>query len=284
MADIGAHSTSGGVTGASPFTWSHTVTVDDTYLVVCVRTRDSVAADSQATAVTFNGDALSLLHRSSAIPSGASDTHTVEWWSLRTPDVGTFTVSVTTGGSLFRGGLSATNLRGIATTGELLATATNSGANTATEATVSVSSTEAGAVVLLAMYSGASGATLSGATQRDLTSFETDITGLASSIPSSVQTVTATWTHDAAEAIGSMASAIVLRSATTSSTITPDSTVSNTSWSAVGAATLHGALVTGDTDYITASTTGAVTELGLSNPAAPLTLTDVSFRVRARLS
>lgn len=64
----------------------------------------------------------------------------------------------------------------------------------------------------------------------------------------------------------------------------PDATVSSTSWSAVGAATLHEALATGDTDYMTASTAGAVAEIGLSNPAAPLTLTDVSFRIRARLS
>jgi hypothetical protein len=67
-------------------------------------------------------------------------------------------------------------------------------------------------------------------------------------------------------------------------TLTPDATVSNTSWSAVGAASLHEALATGDSDYITASTAGAVAEIGLSNPAAPLTLTDASFTVRARLT
>lgn len=66
--------------------------------------------------------------------------------------------------------------------------------------------------------------------------------------------------------------------------LSPDATVSNTSWSAVGAASLHAALAAGDSDYITASTAGAVAEIGLSNPAVPLTLTDVSFTVRARLS
>lgn len=70
----------------------------------------------------------------------------------------------------------------------------------------------------------------------------------------------------------------------TPTVLTPDATVSNTNWSAVGAASLHAALAAGDSDYITASTSGAVTEIGLSNPAAPLTLTDVSFRIRARLN
>jgi hypothetical protein len=66
--------------------------------------------------------------------------------------------------------------------------------------------------------------------------------------------------------------------------LTPDATLGTTGWSAVGAASLHAALATGDSDYITASTAGAVAEIGLSNPAVPLTLTDVSFTVRARLS
>lgn len=67
-------------------------------------------------------------------------------------------------------------------------------------------------------------------------------------------------------------------------TLTPDATISNTNWSAVGAATLHAALAAGDTDYITASTIGAVAVVALSDPSPLLTLTDASFTVRARLN
>jgi hypothetical protein len=66
--------------------------------------------------------------------------------------------------------------------------------------------------------------------------------------------------------------------------LTPDATLSNTNWSAVGAASLHAALAAGDSDYITASTAGAVAELSLTNPSPLLTLTDASFTVRARLN
>ena len=66
--------------------------------------------------------------------------------------------------------------------------------------------------------------------------------------------------------------------------LNPDATVSNTNWSAVGAATLHAALAAGDSDYITASVAGAVSVVALSDPSPLLTLTDASFTVRARLS
>jgi hypothetical protein len=66
--------------------------------------------------------------------------------------------------------------------------------------------------------------------------------------------------------------------------LTPDATVSNTNWSAVGAASLHAALAAGDSDYITASVAGAVSVVALSDPSPLLTLTDASFTVRARLN
>jgi hypothetical protein len=66
--------------------------------------------------------------------------------------------------------------------------------------------------------------------------------------------------------------------------LTPDATVSNSNWSAVGAASLHAALAAGDADYITASTAGAVSVVALSDPSPLLTLTDASFTVRARLN
>lgn len=66
-------------------------------------------------------------------------------------------------------------------------------------------------------------------------------------------------------------------------TLTPDATLANTGWSAVGAATLHEALAAGDADYARANTHGAVASVRLSDPASALTLTDVTLRVRARL-
>lgn len=70
----------------------------------------------------------------------------------------------------------------------------------------------------------------------------------------------------------------------TTVTLVPDSTVSNTNWTAVGAATVHQALASGDSDYITASTSGAVTEVSLTDPSPSLDLTAASFTVRARLN
>lgn len=66
--------------------------------------------------------------------------------------------------------------------------------------------------------------------------------------------------------------------------LNPDGTVSNTNWSAVGAASLHAALAAGDSDYITASVAGAVSEVSLTNPSPLLDLTDASFTIRARLA
>jgi hypothetical protein len=66
--------------------------------------------------------------------------------------------------------------------------------------------------------------------------------------------------------------------------LNPDGTVSNTNWSAVGAASLHAALAAGDADYITASAAGAVSEVSLTNPSPLLDLTDASFTIRARLA
>lgn len=64
--------------------------------------------------------------------------------------------------------------------------------------------------------------------------------------------------------------------------LTPDGTVAATGWSAVGAPTLQGALATGDSDYILASSAGAVATLTLSDPPTALTLTSTILRIRAR--
>ena len=65
-------------------------------------------------------------------------------------------------------------------------------------------------------------------------------------------------------------------------TLLPDGTISNTGWTPVGAATAHAALAAGDADYIQSSTTGAVVEVSLSDPAYALSLTSGTFTVRAR--
>ena len=68
-------------------------------------------------------------------------------------------------------------------------------------------------------------------------------------------------------------------------TLTPDATISNTSWSAVGAATLHAALASGDADYIESSTDGAVATVSLSDPVPNLTaLTSVVVSFRHRVT
>lgn len=67
--------------------------------------------------------------------------------------------------------------------------------------------------------------------------------------------------------------------------LTPDATVSNTSWSAVGAATLHEALATGDSDYITASADGAQAVVSFADPVpalSSLTSATLTFRHRIR--
>lgn len=67
--------------------------------------------------------------------------------------------------------------------------------------------------------------------------------------------------------------------------LTPDGTVSNTSWTAVGAATLHAALASGDADYIESSTNGAVATVSLTDPVPNLTaLTSVVVAIRHRVT
>jgi hypothetical protein len=67
--------------------------------------------------------------------------------------------------------------------------------------------------------------------------------------------------------------------------LTPDATVSNTNWSAVGAATLHAALAAGDSDAITSSTNGAVATVSLTDPVPNLTaLTSVVVMLRHRVT
>jgi len=68
-------------------------------------------------------------------------------------------------------------------------------------------------------------------------------------------------------------------------TLTPDATISNTNWSAVGAATLHAALASGDADYIESSTNGAVATVSLTDPVPNLTaLTSVVVAIRHRVT
>lgn len=67
------------------------------------------------------------------------------------------------------------------------------------------------------------------------------------------------------------------------STLTPDATVTNANWTAVGAATVHAALATGDADYIQASQAGATTRITLSNPArAYSSIAAATLRIRAK--
>ncbi len=67
--------------------------------------------------------------------------------------------------------------------------------------------------------------------------------------------------------------------------LTPDGTISNTSWTAVGAATLHAALAAGDSDAITSSTNGAVATVSLTDPVPNLTaLTSVVVMLRHRVT
>ncbi len=65
--------------------------------------------------------------------------------------------------------------------------------------------------------------------------------------------------------------------------LTPDGVASNAGWSAVGAATLNQALLTGDSDYIQSSSAGSVVDITFSNPATGLTLTDGQLTLRIRL-
>lgn len=70
----------------------------------------------------------------------------------------------------------------------------------------------------------------------------------------------------------------------TTYTLSPDSTLSNSGWTATGAASLHAALAAGDADYIGANTDAAVSSVSLSDPATALTLTNATLTVRARLN
>jgi hypothetical protein len=71
----------------------------------------------------------------------------------------------------------------------------------------------------------------------------------------------------------------------TPTVLTPDATLANTNWSAVGAASLHAALAAGDSDYITASADGASATVSLSNPVPNLIdLTSVVVSVRHRVT
>ncbi|MCO4101070.1 MAG: LamG domain-containing protein [Gemmatimonas sp.] len=71
----------------------------------------------------------------------------------------------------------------------------------------------------------------------------------------------------------------------TPTVLTPDATLANTDWSAVGAASLHAALAAGDSDYITASADGASATVSLSNPVPNLIdLTSVVVSVRHRVT
>jgi hypothetical protein len=64
--------------------------------------------------------------------------------------------------------------------------------------------------------------------------------------------------------------------------VVPNATVSNTGWTAVGAATIHAALAAGDADYATTSTNGAVTEVDLSSTPPGLVVSAIMLTVRAR--
>ncbi len=67
--------------------------------------------------------------------------------------------------------------------------------------------------------------------------------------------------------------------------LTPDATITNTTWTAVGAATLHAALASGGADYIASSTDGAVATVSLSDPVPNLTaLTSVVISFRHRVT
>lgn len=74
-----------------------------------------------------------------------------------------------------------------------------------------------------------------------------------------------------------------MASDTVSEQLFPASTVSNSGWTAVGAATIWEALATGDSEYATTSTATAVTEVGMALPAVNFASLDLAaFVVRVR--
>lgn len=63
-----------------------------------------------------------------------------------------------------------------------------------------------------------------------------------------------------------------------------DSTLANTGWSPVGAATLQAALTTGDADYIRADVPAATAQLSLGNPTQAASYTNAVIVIRARVA
>lgn len=250
-----------------------------------VRTRaiDTTPGTTEASAVTYGGTSLSLLHRYQTVPSGAAETFNLEVWELRNPPSGTATVSVSFPVTIFRGYLSATDLANVDQVSPLITTSNASGVSTDTAAQASVTATASGQCAFFLVYTGANAATVTGgATSQDVTNIGEDITGVATRIASSASDQTATWNHTGGVQNTWISTALLIReSGFSTQTIRPDATVSNTNWT-TNTTTLDGDTADDvDATIMQASVTDADAILGFADPSPSLSsLTAASVVIR----
>lgn len=118
--------------GAGPFTWVHTCSGSDRFLLLGISYYDS---GDTISAVTYNGDALTEVP-SSTVSNGQ---YSAALYSLIAPDTGSNTVSVTFTGSVFDFGAGAVSYTGADQVAPLGTAATDTG--TSTTPSVDVTST-----------------------------------------------------------------------------------------------------------------------------------------------
>lgn len=214
---FGAVSASLGVDNvASSLTFSHTVGAGtDRALFVAVRIRDPDAiGHTQATAVTYAGNAMTLVADHQVFAAGIGEFLGAQWWRLTAPPVGTANVVVTFGNGVpFRGGASAISLNGVDQTTPVEANADTDGVGSPTTS-ASVTTVSANAWVLSNVYSGATSATLGGAaTQREQTAYGSDFGATATQEVVTPSAVTHTWTNTASETGDFVGTAIAVKDA-----------------------------------------------------------------------
>lgn len=129
-----AASNSGYQSASAGYSWSHTCSGDDRYLVVGI---SLLSVAQTVTAMTYNGVTMALLFAQSSATGAAR----IEIWGLAAPAIGTNTISATLSGSIASAG-NASSYNGVhqtsPTEGAAGADATNTGA---ADATVNVTTT-----------------------------------------------------------------------------------------------------------------------------------------------
>lgn len=178
----------------SSLTFSHTASGTNRVLLVSVRTRHSNNTAGKATGVTFDGVVMTL-HREFQFQSSVGNFLTLQVWRLVAPTTSAANVVVTMTGSPNEGNAVALSFTNVNQTTPIEAAQDTSSSTQITNATATVTTVTANAMVVSFVYSQAGSGTLNaGPTQRDQTNYTTGDFGASATSPQvTPASVTHTW-------------------------------------------------------------------------------------------